>query len=373
MKRIAHLTSAHAHPDNRIFRKECRSIAAMGYEVTLVVPLDADQRVDGVKVAAVRRFSSRPLRMLLTPWLVLFKAWCLRSDLYHFHDPELIPIGLMLALTGKPVVYDIHEDYVTSIAQKPYLPRAARRLIAGAFGALERCCRQCFHTVIAERYYRRRFPEAVEVLNYPPRPESAEMLAAPQRSESGRYRLLYTGTISEDRGAILMAALPAAIEEIEIHLIGRCDRGLIQRMKATAGPHADRLIFRNDGAFVEFAAIERVYREGHWLAGLALFPRTPHYIDKELTKFFEYMRYGLPVLCSDFPTWRRLIVADAACGRTVDAEDVASIVRGIRALIDDPAGWERMARNGHRAARERFAWESQAEALAAVYQRALGS
>ncbi|MCE7896768.1 MAG: glycosyl transferase, partial [Gammaproteobacteria bacterium PRO8] len=50
-----------------------------------------------------------------------------------------------------------------------------------------------------------------------------------------------------------------------------------------------------------FSEITKAYLEGGWRWGLALFPDTPHYRDKELTKFFEYMSFRIPIICSDFP------------------------------------------------------------------------
>ena len=53
--RVVHLTSVHPRDDIRVFLKECRSLAAAGFEVFLVV---ADGRgpavVEGVRVFGVR-------------------------------------------------------------------------------------------------------------------------------------------------------------------------------------------------------------------------------------------------------------------------------------------------------------------------------
>jgi hypothetical protein len=125
------------------------------------------------------------------------------GDLYHFHDPDLLPWGLLLRLaTGRPVVYDVHEDYVTALADKPYLPRRVGRLAGLAYGALERLTRAAFAIVIAERYYARRFPDGVPVLNYPDQGVLDELLAQPRAAPAdGGVRLLYTGTAAAARGA----------------------------------------------------------------------------------------------------------------------------------------------------------------------------
>ena len=68
----------------------------------------------------------------------------------------------------------------------------------------------------------------------------------------------------------------------------------------------------------------KALRQGGWLAGLAIFPPNPHYYEKELTKFFEYMGAGLPIVCSDFPAWRTLM-AETGAGICVDPQDPESI------------------------------------------------
>ena len=122
-RRVAMLSSVHPPFDTRIFQKEARSLAAAGYDVTLVVPHERDEVVDGVRIVALPPAGSRLRRMLAAPSRVLRAALALRADVYHFHDPELIPVGLALKLLGKRVIYDIHEDVPKSILGKTYFRR----------------------------------------------------------------------------------------------------------------------------------------------------------------------------------------------------------------------------------------------------------
>ena len=50
------------------------------------------------------------------------RALDVNADLYHLHDPELLPFALKLKKHGKAVVFDSHENYVEQIRNKPYLP-----------------------------------------------------------------------------------------------------------------------------------------------------------------------------------------------------------------------------------------------------------
>src|SRR5947199_8635423 len=118
MAKIVHMTSVHSALDPRIFAKECVALAAAGHDVTLIAADDSDAVREGVKIRCVKRPSGRLARMLVTSCSVFRTALAERADVYHFHDPELIPWGLVLRVLGKRVIYDVHEDYVSAIAQR---------------------------------------------------------------------------------------------------------------------------------------------------------------------------------------------------------------------------------------------------------------
>ena len=98
---IAHLTSAHPRDDIRIYRKMCCSLATR-YQVSLVVADGkGNETTDtGVKVVDVGRLTGRIARMTKTVKKVFQRALALNADLYHLHDPELIPVGLKLRKKG---------------------------------------------------------------------------------------------------------------------------------------------------------------------------------------------------------------------------------------------------------------------------------
>src|SRR5215472_16005116 len=81
---IVHLTSVHEPFDDRIFYKECHSLAQAGSEVTLVVPHARDEVVDGVRLKAVPAPRGRLTRMTRTVRQVYREALRQRAEVYHF-------------------------------------------------------------------------------------------------------------------------------------------------------------------------------------------------------------------------------------------------------------------------------------------------
>src|ERR1051325_2652640 len=96
--RVVHISSAHPPGDTRIFLKQCRTLASAGYDVHLIVQNPRDEVRDGISLWGIRapRSDRRLERMTRTVLEVYRRARDLEADLYHLHDPELIPIGLLL-------------------------------------------------------------------------------------------------------------------------------------------------------------------------------------------------------------------------------------------------------------------------------------
>jgi len=264
------------------------------------------------------------------------------------------------------VVYDVHEDYVTSFTYKPYLPRWLGRLLGWAYGRLEWVTTGAFRSVIAERYYPRRFPDGVPVLNYPDQSVLDELLTQPrQLPASDPIRLLYTGSVSVMRGAVVMAELARHLPAGgSVTLIGMCPEYVRQAIRERC-PDRERLHLIGDGDYVAYRRIVAAYREP-WTAALALFPDSPHVREKELTKFFEYMAAGLPIVCSNFPVWRELVEGTSA-GVCVEPGDPTAALAAVLALVRDPERASAMSAAGQRAARSHFSWGSQGRRLVELY------
>ena len=120
--RAVHISTVHRSDDTRIFLKECRSLARAGYDVHYLVRRPRAMSADGVTLHAIyeperrsapgRNHLARVWRLVARGASAYRRARGLGADVYHIHDPELIPVGLLLRLGGARVVYDVHEDAV---------------------------------------------------------------------------------------------------------------------------------------------------------------------------------------------------------------------------------------------------------------------
>ena len=366
--RIVHLTTVHPLRDPRIFDKEARTLKEAGFDVRVVAPHTRSEVVSGLPVTALSLASGR-LRRAARLREAYRAARTLAADVYHFHDPELIPVAHRLRrVTKARVVYDVHEDY------------GARGGVEGrALRALERWCfRWVDHVILAEESYRALIPEdappVTTVHNYFRPPETPPPL--PKTPPKETFELLYTGTQGLARGLDVMLDVAKTAQEAglpwRLTLAGVC-RLSADRAAAEARIRTERLAgaVRRDGweSYLPWAEMEPYYRAAH--VGLALLRPEPNYVETVPTKFYEYLHYGLPILCSDFPRWRAF-VARHGCGAVVDPRDADAVVRVLRAWFEEPERYARLSAAAARAA-PRYHWDVMGERLVSVYERLFGA
>jgi glycosyltransferase involved in cell wall biosynthesis len=381
--RITVLTSVHQPFDVRVFHRECRALAAAGYDVTLVAPaaFRREER-DGITVLGVpkpRRRLGRPLVW----WRLFQQARRLRPGVVHFHDPELLLLVPFLRLVlGRrcKLVYDVHEYFVDAVAVKHWIPRPLRPAVAFLARWMERLLVRGVDAVVFAVEGQRplygyfRGPTAV-VRNLPAAVLFADPQSHPALDVAG-LRLIYVGLIMPQRGTdVLLEAMRL------LH-----DQGVHDVVLFLIGPETSAAYMRQIESFCrEHGLAEQVRWLGpvppdrlkHYLAnadvGVATGLYTAQYSRPSIfTKLFEYMLAGLPVLSADYP-WSRVFVEESACGLLVRGDDAAAYADAIRWLRDhrDEAG--AMGQRGREMVLDHYTWEQEQDRLLALYRELLRS
>ncbi len=368
MVKITHLTSAHPRYDVRIFVKECSSLAKnKEYAVTLVVADGkGDEVKNGVHILDVgAKEGGRVARMTKTVHKVFLKAKELDSDIYHLHDPELLPIGLKLKRLGKRVIFDAHEDLPKQILGKPYLNRYSKLLLSKVSALFEQyACRQFDYIIAATPYIRDKFlninPKSLDINNFPILEEFTQERAWSQKNNE----VCYVGGISKVRGIKEIIKAMELVGDIRLNLAGLFnDKELEREVKGYMGWQKV-----NELGFIDRAEIAAIYSRSK--VGLVTLHPIVNYLDALPIKMFEYMAAGLPLVASSFPLWRE-IVERSRCGICVDPLNPKEIANAIEYLLAHPKEAEAMGQNGKRAVLKQYNWHNEEAKLLKLYQEVI--
>jgi glycosyltransferase involved in cell wall biosynthesis len=362
--KVVHLTSAHGRYDTRIFLKMCSSLAMHGYDISLVV---ADGKGDEVK-SGVSIFDvgtkalGRLSRMTQTVSSVFEKAKELDGDIYHLHDPELIPIGIKLKKLGKVVIFDAHEDLPKQILGKSYVSKPTRIFLSKFFSWYERWIFPKFDAVItATPFIRDKFlkinPNTVDVNNFP---LLGELSNTSEWAEK-QNEVAYVGGIAKIRGAEEIVAALKYTQGVRLNLAGQFSEKAVEvKVKNhSAWSKVNELGFLNRHQVSDVLARSK--------AGIVTFLPAPNHVDAQPNKMFEYMSAGLPIITSNFPLWKE-IVEGSSCGICVDPLDPKAIAEAVQYLIDHPEEAEKMGINGRLAVEEKYNWVIEEQKLLKIYK-----
>lgn len=361
---VCHITSVHGRYDIRIFVKECVTLANSGCDVALIV---ADGRGDELKhkvnIYDIGRPSDRRDRLVNTGKKIYAKVLALNPKIVHFHDPELMFIGLRLAKDGYKVVYDVHEDVPKQILSKHWVPKILRPLLSFAVKQVERyVAKRIAGAVVTTSIIAKRFltynKNTVTVCNYPLL-NTNDLNLAETPWEKREDTLCYVGSISKTRG-IIQLIKSLAVSKLHLKLAGIVSSDLtLDDLEQLDGYNwVDYMGVLPHPQIADLLSKTRV--------GMVTLLPTPSYVEALPIKLFEYMLAGVPVVASDFDFWRE-IVLKYNCGILVDPYNVKQIADACKHLIENPEIAAKMGQNGRSAVLAHFNWDEQAKRLVQLY------
>ncbi len=365
--KICHITTVHtSRYDDRIFEKECVSLAAAGFETCLIVNDDLpDETISGVRIISLRTKAKRRTdRITRIAGLALEKALEVDAEIYQLHDPELLRIGKKLRKAGKKVIFDSHEFTAEQILTKKYLPGFVRGTLSRIYRKYEsNCLRQMSGIIVpctfeGKDYFAEIDRPKVLIDN---RPVLTKYRESFRETENREDSACYIGSITEARGAVQMVKA-AGIAGRKLVLIGSMPEELREQLEAM--PECAHVEYRG-----EMKHEEAMRTASRSKVGLALLHNEGQYakIDNLPVKLYEYMMMGLPTVISDFPYYKK-VLQKYLFGIAVDPLNEEEIAAAINRIIEDKELQDSMAKAGREAILKEMNWEKEAEKLIQFYR-----
>jgi len=368
MIKICHLTSVHQRFDGRIFRKECKSLSSAGYEVTLIVADGkGDERVDDINIVDIGKVNGRINRFIKTTRKIRIRAVKLNCDVYHFHDPELLFVGLYLKRLGKKVIFDMHENVPVDIEEKEYIHPLFRKLLSFCYKKLEIYAVKKFDAIVSTResinerlkYYN----SNIELItNFPIVEENID------KTDATDSIICFAGAvISNWRHKEVINAIEN-LDNVKYLLAGPTDEDYIKELQSLNGWGKVDFLGR-----ISFERVKVMYQKGTIGVAIYIYCKNMDGTTGNLanTKLFEYMNWEIPIICTDFSLWKAIIVDEIQCGICVNPYDINAISKAIQYLIENPEIAKQMGKNGREAVLNTYNWDTQAIKLVTMYKNIL--
>ena len=367
-RRVVHITTVHRPRDPRIYYKEVATLASAGYDVHLIA-----QGEPGLENRAIADVGAKVHQLESSGRSLLHRAARIReaaglaralsADVYHIHDPELIPLLRRLKrATGAFTIYDMHEDY------------AGRGRLSDRFirGAELRSFRWLDHVVLADEAYEPIVADRnvgwTVVQNYPLRPLVQPLSRA--RLPRDPFRLVYTGVVARSRGLFELIKLGAAIRDAglnwTIDIVGVCHDGSAAAARAEIARLSLESVVRPTGweSYVDMRIMEEHLQQAH--VGLIPLHSLPNYRSVMPTKLFEYLQFGLPVVAPSFPRIRSFVEANRI-GAGVDPVDTGALLAVLIDWYRDREKYEALSA-ASLATSASYRWELAGARLLSAYQ-----
>lgn len=350
MTNILHISTAHTTQDIRIYLKEVKSLINKGFDVKFLVASNEKNDSPSSHIY-IKKSSNRIKRMIFDNYRMYKKIKEINPEIVHFHDPEFLPYSYILMKQKFKVIYDSHEDLPRAILSKPYINIRYRKIMSYLIEKLENyISSKLTFIVTATPHIEKRFKKinknTICINNYPLMNE----LLTPTEIKR-KDQVCYVGGLSYIRGskvlseASLLADVPMVIAgntkdlgENNLKLLGNINREEVALLL------------------------------GESKAGIVTFLPEPNHINARPNKMFEYMSASLPVICSNFPEWQK-IIEENKCGISVDPENPKELSDAIKNITKNDVLVKKMGENGRNAILNKYNWSIEEEKLFSLYKK----
>ena len=362
--KVCVVAPVHNCNDVRVFHKVAKTLAEQNYYVILYARCEDAGWKDGVYIKSVPNLG-KYLRMLYLP--ILFVQLILeRAKVYHFNNPDTLPLAIVMKKMGYKVIYDTHEDFSQRIMTKEWIPFGLRTYVANIVTRLEK-----YLAVKADAFFVtqnelvEKYTGSTLLLNAPIVDNDFIERVVHQSDKIIKDRLMvvYAGhTISYERGIEQMIdAINIVNKEIDVGfwLIGNIDNSYLEKISKLEGfkyvEYLGYLDYEKAMSYVHKADI-----------GLVTILDVADHKNTSANKIYEYMLFETPFIASNFEKWQNELKGLNA-GVFVDPSKPREISNSILSMINDN-NLSFMFINGKDYINDKFNWDIESQKLTKVYQ-----
>lgn len=366
MTGIIHISTVHVRTDTRIFFKELTSLSKK-YKTKFIVADGLGNEVKkSIEIIDLGKPKNKVFRILFF-WIKAFiKIKSKNFKIIHFHDPELIPLGIVLKIMGLKVIYDIHELVYYDIVSKNWIkPKLIRKIIGQVYLIFESFAVNIFDGIILaeegyKEFYKKKYKKIENKLlfinNYP----KISLLNHDMKFQKKEDYIIYLGAISEDRGIKeLIQSLKYLNDKIKLLLIGKWSnkKFLEDCQKIESWKRVIKLGYispQEIGSHIEKCQI-----------GMCTLHPLENFAYTKPVKSFEYLAKGLPMIMTNFPYWQTFYKNAAVF---VNPKNPIEISNAIVKLLNDRKLYSSMSKNG-KLLSKKYSWEIEEKKLFKFYSQ----
>ncbi|HEY4108591.1 glycosyltransferase [Puia sp.] len=351
--------------DQRMIRI-CTSLAAAGYDVTLVGKAHRDSPA----------LTGRPFRQhRLNTWSRQGKRFYLEYNLRLFFYllfqkadgicaidlDTILPVYLVSRFRRIRRIYDAHELFceMQEVVTRPFVYKVWKKV--------ERLCVPRFHHgytvngLIAAEFHKMYGVDYAVIRNMPPLlPDPPAPPPADPSLPAGRF-LLYQGAVNEGR---CFEMLIPAMRSVNAPLLICGDGNFMSRAKSLVAEHGleQKVIFKGKIRPDELRTITRAA-----YAGITLFDRRgiSNYYSLA-NRFFDYIHAGIPQLAVNYPAYREINNLGQVAV-LIDEPGIGEIAEALNNLLDNTGLYLTLVENCN-AVRLRYNWQEEEKVLIRIYR-----
>lgn len=365
-KTICHLTTVHPADDINIFYKACMSLVKKtNYNIVLCAPGSIPENSGVAHYKLSNPSNIRLVRFIKSQAIGLKVIIKIRADIWHIHDPELLPTAILLIFLRRKVVWDSHEDYFRQFDSKSYyrdyIPRIIRPILRSlVYSLLNFVDRNtsgviCATEGISRKYTNKNIAIVGNQVNL-----QEFVFCHPLFSNRN---VLYTGQPGPNQ---CFRQVVEAISQIpNLKLVVAC-----RSFDPTELAYAEEILGDNFDYLGWLSRGDLISAISDSVVGLVTYDGSVNHIDNEPNKFFEFCAGGLPILATPTVSNKNLI-GKSKSGILAAGFSSELIKSALSELISSEQNWITHSKSAKNWVQNYGNWSKSESALLDLYRKIL--